>query len=62
MKALLITAIALMIIVIGCNIEKNSMVKEPNYLYLGLLPFLAISIYAVFNLQEFKNFIDGNRD
>ena len=63
MRTILIIAIVLMVILIGCNIEENSNSKDLDYLVsLFLLPFLVLAIYAVFHLNEFKNFIHGDRD
>lgn len=61
MKQLLITAIAIMIIMLGCNIEENAGSKEPNYTNAAiLLPCIILSLYALTHLNEVKKFINGN--
>lgn len=58
MKNLLITAIILMIIVIGCDIETNANQNILDYTRsIALLPFLALAIYAITHLDEFKKTI-----
>lgn len=59
MKTILITAIFLMIVLIGCNVEINADSKDLNYLNsFVILPFLSLAIYALFNLDEFENFLN----
>ena len=58
MRSLLITAIILMIIAIGCDIETNANQTVLEYTTsIALLPFLALAIYAVTHLDEFQKLI-----
>lgn len=58
MKTTLLIAIAVMIIVIGCDVETNANQSVLNYTTsIALLPFLMLAIYAVTHLEEFEKFI-----
>lgn len=58
MKTILFTAIAIMVIMIGCDIENNANKSVLDYTTtILLLPCLTLAIYAVTHLNEFKNFI-----
>lgn len=53
MKNLLITAIIMITIGIGCNIENNVSSKEPNYsTTVILIPVLSLVIYRITHLNE----------